>query len=161
MIGAPALDQRDGARNDGALARADAARKIGKIGGGGSATRRHKFALEPRPPGARAALPRARSRSLFYMNLNEIAEGQSGLSATGWRLVTFARRRLRRRVIIAADGVGRDACVDTRARPLGPSLYSPPLPPAQVKPRIWSGKSRARSDSSSRRALSRCTRPRS
>src|SRR5262249_46457674 len=51
----------------------------------------------------------------------------------------FARRRLRRRVIIAADGVGRDACVDTRARPLGPSLYSPPLPPVQVKPPdlIW------------------------
>jgi hypothetical protein len=83
MIRAPALDQRDGARNDGALARADAAREIGKIGGGGSATRRHTFALEPRPLNARAALPRASTRSLFYMNLNEITGGQSGSSATG------------------------------------------------------------------------------
>src|SRR5262249_4658281 len=83
MIRAPALDQRDGARNDGALARADAAREVGKIGSGGSATRRHKFALERRPLSARAALPRARTRTLFYMNLNEITGGQSGSSATG------------------------------------------------------------------------------
>src|SRR5262249_53709268 len=107
MIGAPALDQRDGARNDGALARADAARQIGKIGSGGSATRRHKFALEPRPPGARAGLPRASPRSLFYMNLNKITGGQSGSSATGLSLVKFARRPVRQGVILAPDG-GRE-----------------------------------------------------
>src|SRR5258707_2775562 len=83
MIRAPALDQRDGARDDGALAGADAAREIGKIGNGGSAARRHSFALEPRPLGVLAALPRGWTRSVFYMNLNEITGRQSGSSAAG------------------------------------------------------------------------------
>src|SRR5215472_6704499 len=90
MIRAPALDQRDGARNDGALARTDAARQIGKIGSGGSATRRHSFALEPRPLGARAALPRASPRPMFHMKFNEITERHGGSSATGLRLMKFA-----------------------------------------------------------------------
>jgi hypothetical protein len=60
MIGTPALDQRDGARDGGALAGADASREIGKFGNGGSAARRHGFALEPIAMGvAMPALPSA------------------------------------------------------------------------------------------------------
>src|SRR5262245_35751179 len=106
MIRAPALDQRDGARNDGALARADAARQIGKIGSGGSATRRHSFALEPRPLGARAAWPRASPRPMFHMKFNEITGRHGGSSATGLRLVKFARRRVRQRYYSRGWGRG-------------------------------------------------------
>jgi hypothetical protein len=52
---------------------------------------------------------------MFHMKFNEITERHGGSSATGLRLVKFARRRMRQRVIIAADGVG-EGCMRRHAR---------------------------------------------
>src|SRR5260370_6611272 len=50
MVRAPALDQRDGAGDDAALAGAHAARQIREVESSRRAAQRHKFALEPHAP---------------------------------------------------------------------------------------------------------------
>ena len=57
MVGAPALDQRDGARDHGALAGQNSLRERGGIGVSPEGAQRHRFALDgpPRPPARRSA----------------------------------------------------------------------------------------------------------
>ena len=70
MVGAPAFDKRDGARNHGALAGADAACELGEIGKRRGAACGHKFALEA--PARRAATDLPLAAAIFAMNFSEI-----------------------------------------------------------------------------------------
>jgi hypothetical protein len=77
MIAAAALDQRDRAGNDCALARANAPPQIGKIGNGGAITQSHEFALEARPREPLAGRCRTASQCAFHMNFSGITERQT------------------------------------------------------------------------------------
>jgi hypothetical protein len=77
MIAAAALDQRDRAGNDCALARTNAPRQIGKIGNGGAMMQSHEFALEARPREPLAGGCPAAIRSPFHMNFSRITRRQT------------------------------------------------------------------------------------
>src|SRR5262249_41487398 len=79
MVAAAALNERDGAGNDGTLARTNTARQMGKIGNGGPATQKHQFALDTRPRGALASLPAAATPAPFRRKFNGIIRRQTGI----------------------------------------------------------------------------------
>src|SRR5262249_61714534 len=88
MVAAAALNERDGAGNDGTLARTNTARQMGKIGNGGPTTQRHQFALDTRPREALASLPAAATRAPFRRNFNGIIRRQTGI-IRNWLMISI------------------------------------------------------------------------
>src|SRR5262249_30185319 len=151
MVAAAALNERDGAGNDGTLARANTARQMGKIGNGGPTTQRNEFAQDARPREAFASLPPVATRSPFRRNFNGIIRRQTGIIRNWLMTSDLARHSAGQGTIMVRGwGFGRDACVEPRARPLAPYFYSPALPQIRVGPPISSGRSKTRSGLSSR-----------
>src|SRR5262249_12149079 len=105
MVAAAALNERDGAGNDGPLARTNTARQMRKIGNGGPTTQRHQFALDTRPREALASLPAAATRAPFRRNFNGIIRRQTGI-IRNWLMTSDLARHSPRRGTIMARGWG-------------------------------------------------------
>src|SRR5262249_39785011 len=124
--------QRDGAGDHGALAGADAARQTRQVESSRAAARRHKFALDLHAVVVVPAPPPRHHMPISLMHSNWI--GRYHEADPGW--LTFGKDSYRPAAQEGYHnprrGSGRDVCVDERARPLGPRLYPPALPPLQV-----------------------------
>src|SRR6516162_1324049 len=105
MVAAAALNECDGAGNDGTLARANTARQMSKIGNGGPTTQRHQFALDTRPREALASLPPAATRAPFRRNFNGIIRRQTGI-IRNWLMTSDLARHWPRGGTIMARGWG-------------------------------------------------------
>src|SRR5262249_58530272 len=93
MVAAAALNERDGAGNDGTLARANTARQMSKIGNGGPTTPKHQFSLDTRPREALASLPPAATPAPVRRNFNGRIRRQTGIHRHWVMTSDMARHR--------------------------------------------------------------------